>query len=266
MPAIAADCAVSGASSPTQDSNRSPRMYKASASPASVARKLKNCSVIAGRVASMCKSEMKSAATWALQPPRLRAGDALDSFDHHGLERRVFLEGCARAGRNVADPVDHIHALNDLAEYCIAPSGFVGVERLIVEEIHVELRVAAMRILGAGHADRASLIRQAVAGFIDHFCGRGHELVIAVEAAALDDEIGDDAVKSRARIVSLIHVFQEMRDGERSPLGVQFQSEISHGSKHLNEAGRRGLGGCGGLWRSGRGGRRRRGGLIRKTQ
>jgi hypothetical protein len=60
-PAMAALCAASGTSSPTQDSNRSPRMYKAEAYGASVARKLKKCSMTAGRLASMCRSEINSA-------------------------------------------------------------------------------------------------------------------------------------------------------------------------------------------------------------
>jgi hypothetical protein len=69
-------------------------MYRASACRASSERKLRNCSVIAGRLASMCKSEIKSVATLLVMGDfvRLGFGDTLDAFDDHGLERRIFLE------------------------------------------------------------------------------------------------------------------------------------------------------------------------------
>src|SRR5258708_11780964 len=50
------------------------------------------------------------------------AGNALDSLDHHGLQRCIFFEWRARAGRHIADLVDHFHALNDLAEDRVSPT------------------------------------------------------------------------------------------------------------------------------------------------
>ena len=69
---MTADCAASGASSPIQDSKRSPRMYKAAAAAASVFRNFKNCSVMSSRLASMCKSDMNSDGQ-AQAPPSVRA-------------------------------------------------------------------------------------------------------------------------------------------------------------------------------------------------
>src|SRR4029077_14524753 len=120
------------------------------------------------------------------------AGNALDSLDHHGLQRCIFFEWPPRAGRYIADLIDHVHALNDLAEDRVAPTCLVGVESLVVIQIHVELSVAAVRILAPRHAHGAALIGQAVARLIDHLGGGGLESVTAVESAALNDEVRND--------------------------------------------------------------------------
>src|ERR1700723_1286077 len=105
----------------------------------------------------MCRSEMKSAATRsyglaAVKGPQWsRSGNALDSLDHHRLHRGV-LEHPMRGRRDIADLIDHIHALNDLAEDRIAPARLIGIEGLIVVQVHIELNVAAVRLLAAGHA------------------------------------------------------------------------------------------------------------------
>src|SRR3981081_292650 len=103
---------------------------------------------MAGQLASICRSEMKSVVTQS------RGRHALDSLDDHWLQRGVFLEEPPRSGGHVADAVDHIHSLHDLAEYRISPTRLVGIERPVVEEIHVELAIAPRRFRGACAARR----------------------------------------------------------------------------------------------------------------
>src|ERR1700678_1350661 len=176
-PSRAWACPESGASSPTHDSNRSPRMYSASAPRASVLRNSTNWPVMSGRPASMCKSEMKSIATlvsptWRTvtrgEPgSRCRRWNAFDLQDHDRLQRRVLLERALGAGRHGGDLIDHVHPLHDLAEHRITPAGLAGIERRIVGQVHVELNVAGMGLRRARESDGAALIGQAISGFID---------------------------------------------------------------------------------------------------
>src|ERR1700691_1032172 len=210
-PAIASRCAGSASSSPTQDSNRSPRMYRASAPAASVRRKLKNCRVISGRLASMCRSEMKSVAT------RSRGGgvNAFDFQDHDLFERSIFLERAHLAGGHVADLVHHLHALDNFSEHCVTPARLVRIERRIVVEIDIELRVGAVRFGRARHADGAALGGQAVARFVERLVGSGLQFVTGVVAAALNEETGDHSMENRVGLLSLVDIAQEVRNGER---------------------------------------------------
>src|SRR5580692_7156627 len=144
-PAMTAICAGSAASSPTHDSNKSPRMYSASASRARARRNSRNCSVISGRDASMCKSEMNRTATPSVVTQSW-GGYAFDPLDDDRLGGRILFEGTFGAGGNRADPVRHIHALHDLAEYRVAPTILIRIERRIVGEVHVELHVSAVRL------------------------------------------------------------------------------------------------------------------------
>src|SRR6202041_2697226 len=170
-PAMAADCAASGASSPIHDSNRSPRMYKAAAFFASLCRNSKNCATIAGRVASMCKSEMKSVViadrTDFLRfrscgaARGTRAANALDLQNHDRFYRR-FVDRAVLTRGNIADAIDHVHAVDHAAEDRVTPTRGIGIERGVVVQIHIELTIASMGILAAGQTHRAPHIAQAI--------------------------------------------------------------------------------------------------------
>src|SRR5208337_2250774 len=201
--AIAAACAASAASSPTHDSNRSPRMYSASALRASVRINSMNCSVMAGRVASMCRSDMKRIAMLRVAA-RSRSWNALDPFDDNRLHGRILLEGSLRSGRHVGDLVDHVHALHDLAEYGISPASLIRIERCVVVQIDVELHVAGVGFRRPRQPHAGALIGQPVPRFVDYLGWAALELVIGVVAAPLDHEIRNRAVKDGARIKPLI--------------------------------------------------------------
>ncbi len=135
----------------------------------------------------------------------------------------------------------------------VTPTRLIGVQGLVVVQVHIELGVAAVRFRPARHAHGAALIGQAIARLVDHFGGRRYDVVVAIEAAALNHEVCDDAMKNRAGIVPLVDIFQEIRDGQGCPLGVQFEREASHGGDHLDLGlgGRfRGRGGGSGLGRT----------------
>src|ERR1700727_2294553 len=240
-PAMAADCAESGASSPIHDSNRSPRMYRAAASLASLCRNSKNCAMIAGRLASMCKSEMKSVVT-ADQKDFLRfrsgaargtrATNALDLEDHDGFYRR-FVDRAVLARGDIADAIDHVHAVDHAAEDRVTPTRRIGIERSVVIQVHIELTIASVRILTAGQTHRAPHIAQAIARFVVYSKRRGFGAVVDIEAAALNDETGDYPMNQRVGVVAGIDVGQNIGHGQRRALLVQFDSEVAHRGEHL---------------------------------
>src|ERR1700722_2127605 len=241
-PAMAADCAESGASSPIHDSNRSPRMYKAAASFASLCRNSRNCATIAGRVASMCKSEMKSVLTAdrtgflrfrGCGAARAACGSkALDLQDHDRFYRR-FVDRAVLTRGDIADAIDHVHAVDHAAEDRITPTRGIGIERGVVVQIHIELTIASMRILAAGQTHRAPHIAQAIARFVVYSERRGFGGVVDIEAAALNDETGDYAVNQRVGVMAGIDVGQNIGHGQRRSLLVQFDGEVPHRCEHL---------------------------------
>ena len=88
------------------------------------------------------------------------------------------LNGPIAPGRGLADAIDDVHALDHLAEHGVAPAGGHRVEVRVVGDVHVELRVARVRLLAAGQADRAALVLQAVAGLVDDVLVGGLELQV----------------------------------------------------------------------------------------
>jgi hypothetical protein len=131
-----------------------------------------------------------------------------------------------RAGLDLADLLDHVHAFDDLAEHRVAPA--LRRRRRVVQEVvvvHVdeELRGRRMRVVGARHRDRAVLVLQTVVRFVGDRLGRRLLLHAGFEAAALDHEAVDHAVKHRVVVVAGLHVVQEVLDRLRCLFGVQFE-------------------------------------------
>src|SRR6185436_21058223 len=198
----------SGSSSPIHASNRSPRMYSASARRPSRSRKSRNCVLMSGRVPSRCRSEMKSVVTSVAGVTR--SLQFHDPDDDHRLHRRVLFERSDFAGSDRADIVDDLHALGDPTEHCIAPPARLRIERQVVGDVEIELRVAAVRVARAREPDGAAAIRQAIAGLVGN-AGPGRLLlVLLVEATALGDEAGDHAMEDRALVEPGAHVLEKV--------------------------------------------------------
>ncbi|MNT78064.1 hypothetical protein D3C72_2172610 [compost metagenome] len=82
-----------------------------------------------------------------------------------------------------------------------------------------------MRVAGARHGHGVELVLQAVVGFVVDGCVGGLLVHARFEAATLHHEAGDDAVKHRVVVVTLVHVRQEVGGGQRCLLGVQLQGD-----------------------------------------
>ena len=141
-------------------------------------------------------------------------------LDHDVLDRHVVVEALA-AGLHGLDLVDHVVAVDDLAEHRVAPAlrrGRGVVEEAVVGDVDEELRGRRMRRAGARHrhACSCSFFRPLLASFCDRRIGR-LLLHAGLEAAALDHEAGDDAVEHGVVVVALVHVGEEVRDRLRAP-------------------------------------------------
>ena len=75
----------------------------------------------------------------------------------------------ARAGLDLRDLVDHIHPVDHLAEHAVTVmlgGRSLEVQEVVVHQIDEELGGRAVDHVGAGHRQRAALVRQLVGGFI----------------------------------------------------------------------------------------------------
>src|SRR5690606_24354784 len=153
--------------------------------------------------------------------------DDFGALDDHVFLRHVLMEA-AGAGLDLADRVDHVHALADLAEHAIAPALQISgleIEEVVVGDVDEELRGGRVRGLGARHGDGAALVLEAVVGFVlDLLAGR--LLVHArLEAAALDHEAVDDAMEHGVVVVAGLDVGEEVGHGDRGLLGVELEGD-----------------------------------------
>ncbi len=130
---------------------------------------------------------------------------------------------------HVRDLVDHIHSADHLAEDRIASS--VIVERAVVDVIDEELASGGVRIVGARHGDRAPDVAQPVARLVPDRCPLARFLFIhlRVEPAALDHETSHHAMEDQVVVEFVVNVLQEVLDGPRSFLRIQFEGDLAHG-------------------------------------
>src|SRR5262249_5855432 len=88
-------------------------------------------------------------------------------------------------------------------------------------------RPAAVEVHGAGDGDAAALVHQAVARLVDDRIAPRLLLHGRVVPAALDHEIGDDAVEGQAVVEVRIDVAQEVGDRLRRLLVAQSDFDVA---------------------------------------
>src|SRR5258706_5110412 len=160
--------------------------------------------------------------------------DALGFFDD---DRNVGLAFRYRGAlhRDLADLVDDVAALHDLAEHGVAGIAFARVvQHRVVAGIDEELRRGRVTHVGARHRDRVRVVGQAVGGFILDRRARGLLRVVLGEAAALDHEGVDDAMEYGAVVVAGVDVLHEVVGGDGRLLLVQLEDDRSHGGGELH--------------------------------
>src|SRR2546425_10109228 len=146
-------------------------------------------------------------------------------LDDDVLDRNVGVSPAA-AGLYPLDSVDDVLAFHDLAEHAVAPALGAGrrvIQEVVVLEVDEELARGRMRLGSPRHGYGIAVVLEAVAGLVlDGFWGRllAHS---RLEAAALDHEAVDDAVKHGIGVEPRFDVGEEILDGLGRALGVQVE-------------------------------------------
>src|SRR5216683_1378473 len=146
-------------------------------------------------------------------------------LDDDVLDRNVGVSPAA-AGLDPLDFVDDVLALDDLPEHAVAPALGAGrrvIQEVVVLEVDEELARGRMRLGGPRHGYGIAIVLEAVAGFV--LDGSSSRLLAhsRLEAAALDHEAVDDAVKHGIGIELRFDVSEEILDGLGRALGVQVE-------------------------------------------
>ncbi len=153
-----------------------------------------------------------------------------DGFeDDHVFLRHVVVKALA-AGFHALDLVHHVLSFDHFAEHGVAPAlrrGGGVVEEGVVGDVDEKLRGGRMRIGGAGHGEGVAVVFEAVVGFVLNRGEGGLLLHAGLEAAALDHETVDHAVKNGAVEVARAHIGEEVFARLGGVLGIEFDADVA---------------------------------------
>src|ERR1700734_4419843 len=122
------------------------------------------------------------------------SGHSPNALHDDRLDRDI-VETAPPAGLHRGNLVDDIHAFGHARENGVAEIASRVIEKIVVLQIHEELRGCAVYVIGARHGERAALVLEAVVRLV---LDRRLRLLLGHvfgEAATLDDEAGNDAVE-----------------------------------------------------------------------
>src|SRR4029453_17554558 len=145
-------------------------------------------------------------------PPRISRDQATSGF----------LDGHRRHPVALLDAIDVLHAVHHLAEHGVV---VVEVRRGPVGD--VELAAGRVGVLAAGHRHRAAQVLLLVELGLDLVAGPAG--AIALGAAPLHHEVGDDPVKGEAVVEPLLGERHEVLDRLRRVLGEEFDADLLAG-------------------------------------
>src|SRR5229473_2820304 len=131
---------------------------------------------------------------------------------HDDRVDRDIVETAPPAGLDRGDLVDHVHAIGDARKNGVAEVPARVIEELVVFQIDEKLRGRAIDVVGARHGERAAFVLEAVVRLVLDRRLRALLRHVLGEAAALDDEAGNDPMEDRAVEKSVVDVAQEIGD------------------------------------------------------
>lgn len=149
--------------------------------------------------------------------------------DDHHVGRHIIIHAHG-LGLQLGDLVNHIHAVDDLAEHAVAPALHGGggkVQEGVVGVVDEELRGGGVRVHGTGHGNGAAVVLQAVVGLVLHGLAGGLFIHADAEAAALDHEAVDDAVEDGVGVEAVIHILEEVGNGFGGLVRIEFQQDVA---------------------------------------
>src|SRR3989442_845292 len=157
-----------------------------------------------------------------------------DRFDRDGPLRNVLVL-LDRRGRRLGNSQHSVHPLDHAPKHRVpeSPRGRLAViEKTVVLDVDEEFRGCRMPILRARHRNRSQFVLQArlegESGLVFYWSTGRLLAHSGLEAAPLDHETVDDAVKYRAVVETAVDVLNEIRDRLGSLVGIELERETAH--------------------------------------
>src|SRR6266853_2330227 len=157
-----------------------------------------------------------------------------DRFDHDGPLRNVLVL-LDRRGRRLGNPQHGVHPSDHAPEHRVTESPWsrlTVVEETVVLDVDEELRGRRMRVRRARHRDGSQFVFQARleggSGLVFYWSTGRFLAHSGLEAAALNHETVDDAVKYRAVVETAFDVLNEIRDRLGGLVGIKLERKAAH--------------------------------------
>src|SRR6266849_3708125 len=159
-----------------------------------------------------------------------------DRFDHDGPLRNVLVL-LDRRGRRLGNPQHGVHPFDYASKHRVTVSPWrrlTVVEKTVVLDVDEELRGCRMRVRRARHRNGSQFVFQArlegESGLVFYWSTGRFLAHSGLEAAALNHETVDDAVKYRAVVETAFDVLNEIRDRLGSLVGIKLERKTAHAS------------------------------------
>src|SRR5262245_11974571 len=169
-------------------------------------------------------------------------------LDHDGRFRNDRAVGAAilrmRDALGGLDLVHGVQAFDDLAENAVGGAAAGRVEHSVVHDVNEKLAGGGVGVGRAGHGDGAAHVFESVLPLVlDRGAGGVFLLDFRRVTAALDHEVGHDAVEDEAVIELVLDVHNKVVGADGGFFGVQFKDDVAEGGFELDARGERGCGG-----------------------
>lgn len=149
-----------------------------------------------------------------------------DRLDENGLRRDV-----SGSCLDVLDLVNDIHSVGDFPKDGVsifARAGPFVIQEGVVLDVDEKLSGRTVNLSGPGHRQRTAPVLQPIVGFVLNGTPSWLSHHVGCETSSLDHEVGDNAMKDRVIVKTLVDIGKDVFHGLWSSRPIELDRDVTH--------------------------------------